>query len=122
MGPSICTNRDHRVRAPVTPVPARPRCVTDPLHLVGSKTDPIARHRTGFRTGSKPDGALAAFLFYPPARELFDRYAPDHSDQAALVAEIRSLLPAEPKPGAQGGSPGLADSFRLVDPLSQSEI
>ena len=69
-----------------------------------------------------PDGALMAFLFHPPARELFDRYAPDRSEQAALVAEIRSLLPAEPKPGAHGGSPRPADPFRLVDPLSKSEI
>ncbi|HMI26479.1 MAG TPA: LuxR C-terminal-related transcriptional regulator, partial [Streptosporangiaceae bacterium] len=71
---------------------------------------------------AKPDGALTAFLLHPPARELFDRYAPDRSEQAALVAEIRSLLPAEPKLGAHGGSPRLAGSFRLVDPLSQSEI
>jgi len=69
-----------------------------------------------------PEDALTAFLFHPPARELFDRYAPDRSEQAALVAEIRSLLPAEPKLGAHGGSPRLADSFRLVDPLSKSEI
>ena len=54
-----------------------------------------------------PDGVLTAFLFHPPARELFDRYAPDRSDQAALVAEIRSLLPAEPELGAhKGGRPG----------------
>jgi LuxR family maltose regulon positive regulatory protein len=71
---------------------------------------------------AKPDGALTAFLFHPPARELFDRYAPDRREQAALVAEIRNLLPAEPKLGAQGGSPRLADSFRLVDPLSKGEI
>jgi LuxR family maltose regulon positive regulatory protein len=75
---------------------------------------------------AKPDGALTAFLFHPPARELFDRYAPDRSEQAALVAEIRSLLPAVlpagPKPGAHGGSPPLADSSPLVDPLSKSEI
>jgi LuxR family maltose regulon positive regulatory protein len=71
---------------------------------------------------AKPDGALTAFLLHPPARELFDRYAPDRSEQAALAAEIRSLLPAEPKLGAHGGSPRLADSLRLVDPLSQSEI
>jgi LuxR family transcriptional regulator, maltose regulon positive regulatory protein len=69
-----------------------------------------------------PDGALTAFLFHSPARDLFDRYAPDGGDQAALVARIRSLLPAEPKPGAPRGSPRLADSFRLVDPLSKSEI
>ena len=69
-----------------------------------------------------PDGVLTAFLFHPPARELFDRYAPDRGDQAALVAEIRSLLPAEPELGSHRGPPRLADSFRLADPLSQSEI
>ena len=69
-----------------------------------------------------PDGVLVAFLFHPPARELFDRYAPDRSEQAALVAEIRSLLLAEPKLGAPEGPPRPADSFRLVDPLSKSEI
>jgi LuxR family maltose regulon positive regulatory protein len=71
---------------------------------------------------ARPDGAVTAFLFHPPARELFDRYAPDRSEQAALVAEIHSLLPARPKPGVHEGSPRPADSFRLVDPLSKSEI
>jgi LuxR family maltose regulon positive regulatory protein len=71
---------------------------------------------------AKPDGALTAFLFHPPAPKLFDRYAPDRSEQTALVAEIRSLLPAEPKLGAHGGPPRLADYFRPVDPLSKSEI
>src|SRR5690349_18481210 len=69
-----------------------------------------------------PDGALTAFLFHPPTRELLDRYAPDRSEQAALAAEIRSLLLAEPKLGAPEGPPRPADSFRLVDPLSKSEI
>ena len=77
-----------------------------------------------------PDGVLATFLFHPPARELFDRYAPDRGDQAALAAEIRNLLPAEPpegppaepKLGAPEGPPRPADSFRLVDPLSKTEI
>jgi LuxR family transcriptional regulator, maltose regulon positive regulatory protein len=77
-----------------------------------------------------PDGALTAFLFHPPARELFDRYVPDGGDHAALVAEIRSLLPeglpagspAGPNLGAPAGSPRPADSFRLVDPLSKTEI
>jgi LuxR family maltose regulon positive regulatory protein len=77
-----------------------------------------------------PDGVLAIFLFHPPARELFDRYAPDQGDQAALVAEVRSLLPAGPsaeppegpKLGAHGDSPRPADSFRLIDPLSKTEI
>jgi len=69
------------------------------------------------------DNALMAFLFHPPSRKLFDRYAPDSGAQAALAAEVRSLLPAEPGPGSRGrSSPRLADSPRLVDPLSQGEI
>ena len=71
---------------------------------------------------AEPDRALTAFLLHPPAQELFDRYTPDRPEQVALVAEIRSLLPAEPNPGAHGGSPRPADSSRLVDPLSKSEI
>ncbi len=71
---------------------------------------------------AEPDRALTAFLLHPPAQELFDRYTPDRPEHAALVAEIRSLLPAEPNPGAHGGSPRPADSSRLVDPLSKSEI
>ena len=62
------------------------------------------------------DGAVAVFLFHPPARELFDRYAPDPSEQSALVAGIRSLLPAH---GDQWSHEG--QSPRLVDPLSQAE-
>jgi LuxR family maltose regulon positive regulatory protein len=69
-----------------------------------------------------PDGALTAFLLHPPARELFDRYAPDRGEQAALAAEIRSLLPAGPRPGVPGGLSGPAGSARPVDPLSMSEI
>ena len=81
-----------------------------------------------------PDGVVATFLFHPPARELFDRYAPDRGNQAALAAEIRNLLPAEPAEGpSEGpsaepelgppeGPPRPADSFRLVDPLSKTEI
>jgi len=70
---------------------------------------------------AKSDNALTAFLFHPPARELLDRYAPDGSEQAALVAEIRILLPAGP--GSLGrSSPRLADSPRLVDPLSRGEM
>ena len=65
-----------------------------------------------------PDGALMAFLFHPPARELFDRYAPDRGDQAALVAEIRSLLPAEAK---AGGAWGLAPASRLLPPGRPAE-
>ena len=81
-----------------------------------------------------PDGALTAFLLHPPTRELFDRYAPDQGDRAALVAGIRSLLPAgppeelsagppaEPTLGAHEDSRRPADSFRLIDPLSKTEI
>jgi LuxR family transcriptional regulator, maltose regulon positive regulatory protein len=69
------------------------------------------------------DRALMAFLFHPPARELFDRCAPRGGEQAALAAEIRGLLPARPGPGArEATSRPLAGSPRLVDPLSQSEI
>jgi LuxR family transcriptional regulator, maltose regulon positive regulatory protein len=71
---------------------------------------------------AEPDGALTAFLFHPPARELFARYAPDGSEHAALVTEIRSLLPAESKLGAHPEPPRRAGSFLLVDPLSRSEI
>jgi LuxR family transcriptional regulator, maltose regulon positive regulatory protein len=71
---------------------------------------------------AKIDGALTAFLFHPPARELFDRCAPDRGEQAALVAEIRSLLPAEAKPGVYGGPARPTGSLRLVDPLSKSEF
>jgi LuxR family transcriptional regulator, maltose regulon positive regulatory protein len=71
---------------------------------------------------AEPDRAVTAFLLHPPARELFDRYAPDRGEQTALAAEIRSLLPAEPKPVAPQGSPGPADSSHPVDPLSKSEI
>jgi LuxR family maltose regulon positive regulatory protein len=71
---------------------------------------------------AKIDGALTAFLFHPPARELFDRCAPDRGEQAALAAEIRSLLPAEAKLGVYGGSARPTGSFRLVDPLSKSEF
>jgi LuxR family maltose regulon positive regulatory protein len=39
-----------------------------------------------------------------------------------MVAEIRSLLPAGPKPRAHRESPRLAESFRLVDPLSKTEV
>ena len=97
--------------------------------------DPAAA-RDALRRGldaATPDGVLATFLFHPPTRELFDRYAPHRSEQAAqatLVANIRNLLPAgpsegppaEPQLGAPAGSPRPADAFRLVDPLSKSEI
>jgi LuxR family maltose regulon positive regulatory protein len=64
-----------------------------------------------------------AFLFHPPSRELFDRYVPGSGEQAALAAEIRGLLPEEPGPGNRGRScTRLADSPRLVDPLSQGEF
>ena len=74
-------------------------------------------------TVAETDRALTAFLFHPPTRELFDRYAPDRGAQAALVAEIRGLLRRRAgRGGPRGDLPRLADCPRLVDPLSQSEI
>jgi LuxR family maltose regulon positive regulatory protein len=71
---------------------------------------------------AEPDRALTAFLLHPPARELFDRYAPDRGEQTALAAQIRSLLPAGPQPVAPAGPPRPAGSSHPVDPLSKSEI
>jgi LuxR family maltose regulon positive regulatory protein len=68
------------------------------------------------------DRALTAFLLHPLPQGLFDRHAPDRGEQAPLAAEIRSLLPAGPQPAAPGRSSGPADSSRLADPLSKSEI
>jgi LuxR family transcriptional regulator, maltose regulon positive regulatory protein len=52
------------------------------------------------------DGAVTAFLFHPPARELFDRHAPDPSQRSPLVAEIRTRLP-QPRKNQRGkGDPG----------------
>ena len=62
---------------------------------------------------AEPDRALTAFLLHPPARELFDRYAPDRSEQAALVAEIRSQLAAEAKARRAWG---IAPAGRLLRP------
>ena len=71
------------------------------------------------------DGAVTAFLYHPPTRELFDRHAPEGTRPSPLAAEIRTLLPAGPGPAP--AAPGVAQSPpahspRLVDPLSQSEI
>jgi LuxR family maltose regulon positive regulatory protein len=72
---------------------------------------------------TKLDNAIMAFLFHPPSRELFDRYAPGSGEQVALAAEIRGLLPEEPEPGnRRRSSPRWADSPRLVDPLSKGEL
>jgi LuxR family transcriptional regulator, maltose regulon positive regulatory protein len=72
---------------------------------------------------TKLDKTLMVFLFHPPSRELFDRYAPVSGELAALAAEIRGLLPEEPGPGNhRRPSPRPAASPRLVDPLSQGEI
>ncbi len=93
------------------------------------------------------DGAITAFLFHPPARELFDRYAGQRTGRTALAAEIRGLLPAKPEPGTYGRTSGVfepssfisgevqrgrppgaaeppktADFSLLADPLSESEI
>jgi LuxR family maltose regulon positive regulatory protein len=69
------------------------------------------------------DGAVTAFLFHPPTRELFDRYASRGGEPLSTAAEIRGLLPAAPEQGATGEAfPRSAHLHRLVDPLSQSEI
>jgi ATP/maltotriose-dependent transcriptional regulator MalT len=65
------------------------------------------------------DGAVAAFLYHPPTRELFDRHARDPNQQSPLAAEIRTLLLPHTGPGALSRP---TDSPRMVDPLSQSEI
>ena len=66
------------------------------------------------------DGAVTAFLFHPPARELFDRNAPDRSQQSALAAEIRSLLPPGPAspPKRMGGPGGCSPSGYSARPRS----
>ncbi len=48
-----------------------------------------------------PDGALLAFLLHPDLG-LLERHARDCARHAALIAQIVSLLPAEP-PGGNGG-------------------
>jgi LuxR family maltose regulon positive regulatory protein len=70
------------------------------------------------------DGAVLAFFFHPPARELFDRYAAeDGAPPSSLAAEIRGLLPTGPGPApGRQVSPRSADPPRLVDPLSQREV
>jgi LuxR family maltose regulon positive regulatory protein len=87
--------------------------------------DPAAARRAMRRALeiASTDGAVSAFLFHPPARELFDRYAEGGDVPQSLAAEIRGLLPAGPgpTPGFQV-SPRSADPHRLVDPLSRSEI
>jgi LuxR family maltose regulon positive regulatory protein len=77
-----------------------------------------------------PDGALSAFLLYP-APGLLERHARHGTRHAALISEILDLLPARPRGGGQpcqdrggpeGSPPRLAESLRLVEPLSRSEI
>lgn len=65
-GPLVCTNRDHRVRAHVTPVTTRPRRVTGPLYpLAAEAPRPTAgasasrQALTASRTGGLPDPARA---------------------------------------------------------------
>jgi LuxR family transcriptional regulator, maltose regulon positive regulatory protein len=72
---------------------------------------------------TKLDNAIMAFLFHPPSRELFDRYAPGSGDLADLAAEVRGLLPEKPGPGnRRRSSLRWADFPRPVDPLSQGEV
>jgi LuxR family maltose regulon positive regulatory protein len=118
--------------APVAPATWLAHACTLEAIARDARGDPAAARDALRRAldAAMPDGVLTAFLFHPPAQELFARYAPDRGNQAALVAEIRNLLPAEPpvgppaepKLGVPEGSPQPADSFRLVDPLSKTEI
>jgi LuxR family transcriptional regulator, maltose regulon positive regulatory protein len=81
---------------------------------------------------AEPDLMLFPFLAYPvPA--LLERHARDCARHAALVAEIRSLLPEWPggyagmvpprsRGGHRGSSPRLTKPpLRLAEPLSQGE-
>jgi LuxR family maltose regulon positive regulatory protein len=69
------------------------------------------------------DGAVTAFLFHPPTRELFDRHVPDRGAQSALVAQIRGLLPQRGQ-ARQQGQRGWVGPLPpgITDPLSQSEL
>jgi LuxR family maltose regulon positive regulatory protein len=74
---------------------------------------------------AEPDRTLAAFLIYPAPR-LLERHARACVKHAPLIAEILSLLPAEPSgPGRNGGTSSggpQGDAARgLAEPLSQSE-
>jgi LuxR family maltose regulon positive regulatory protein len=74
---------------------------------------------------AEPDGALMAFLLQP-APGLLERHARDCPRHAALISEIRSLLPAEPERYAKMVPPrprgALEETARLIEPLSRSEI
>ena len=82
---------------------------------------------------AEPDGALSAFLL-SPAPSLLERHARHSTRHAALISEILDLLPGGPRGARRGGQPPqdragpggspprLAESPRLTEPLSQSEI
>ena len=89
--------------------------------------DPAAAGRAVERAldVAEPDGALMAFLLQP-APGLLERHARDCPRHAALIAEIRSLLPAEPGGYAKMAPPrprgALEETARLIEPLSRSEV
>jgi LuxR family maltose regulon positive regulatory protein len=78
---------------------------------------------------ARPDRTLAAFLIYP-APGLLERHARDCIKHTLMIAEILSLLPAEPggpgRNGAKGQSPapegpGRVAARGLTGPLTRSE-
>jgi LuxR family transcriptional regulator, maltose regulon positive regulatory protein len=100
--------------------------------------DPAAAGRAFERAldMAEPDLVLFPFLV-SPAPGLLERHARDCSKHAPMVSEILSLLPGERRgtggygrtgspsmrrkpPGSR--PPGVTDSPRLADPLSQSEV
>ena len=89
--------------------------------------DPAAAGRAVERAldVAEPDGALMAFLLQP-APGLLERHARDCPGHAALIAEILSLLPAEPEGYATMAPPhprgALEETARLIEPLSRSEV
>jgi LuxR family maltose regulon positive regulatory protein len=74
---------------------------------------------------AEPDLVLFPFLMYP-APDLLERHARECARHAALIAEILSLLPAEPAGYGKVASPrvrgAVEETARLIEPLSQSEI
>jgi len=78
---------------------------------------------------AEPDGALSAFLLYPPPG-LLKRHAQHSTRHAALISEILDLLPGEhEKPegyeetaSSRAQTVPAGPALPLIEPLSQSEI
>jgi LuxR family transcriptional regulator, maltose regulon positive regulatory protein len=69
---------------------------------------------------AQSDHLLFRFLIYP-APGLLARHVSRHPKQAALIAEVLALTPAQ-RSSEVARPPGVAEPPRLVDPLSQSEV